>query len=87
MKSHDFQANQGRLAVSLLAYNFANWLKTFCFPKAHQKAQIGTIRTKLIKVASKFITSGRYYFYKFSKHFVYKDLFHKIMTQIQHIQI
>lgn len=87
MKSHDFQANQARLMMSLLAYNFSNWLKTLCFPKEHQGAQISTIRTKLIKVASKFVTSGRYYFYKLSKHFVYKDLFHKIMTYIQHIQI
>ncbi|MGL4713135.1 MAG: IS1380 family transposase [Shewanella sp.] len=87
MKSHRFQANQGRLAVSLLAYNFANWLKTLCFPEKHQGDQISTIRTKLIKVASKCVTSGRYYYYKFSEHFVYKELFQRVMTQIQHIQI
>jgi hypothetical protein len=43
------------MMLSLLAYNLTNWLGTLSFPKEKRNMQIGTIRTRIIKVASKLV--------------------------------
>ncbi|TWI58204.1 DDE family transposase [Halalkalibacter nanhaiisediminis] len=53
MKSHNFLVNEARMMLSLLAYNLTNWLRTLIFPSSSKGIQIQTIRTHLIKVASK----------------------------------
>ena len=70
MKSHDFIVNEAYMMLSLLAYNFTNWLRTFSFPKKHKGIQIKTIRTRLIKVASKLIKSGHSLYVKLSSSLV-----------------
>lgn len=45
MKSHDFIVNEARMMISLLAYNFTNWLRTLTFPPVAKGIQIQTIRT------------------------------------------
>lgn len=47
------------MMLSLLAYNLTHWLRTLCFPQKQKTMQIDTIRTRLIKVASKLVKSGR----------------------------
>ena len=59
MKSHDFLVNEARMMLSLLTYNFTNWPRTLSFPKHYKGIQIQTIRTRLIKVASKRVKFGR----------------------------
>ncbi len=46
------------MRLSLLAYNLTNWLRTLALPPEQKKMQIETIRTRLIKVASKLVKSG-----------------------------
>ncbi|MEB8123099.1 transposase [Staphylococcus xylosus] len=58
MNSHFFQVNEVRMRLSLLAYNLTNWLRTLALPPEQKKMQIETIRTRLIKVASKLVKSG-----------------------------
>jgi len=70
MKSQDFIINEAHMMLSLLAYNFTNWLRTLSFPKANKGLQIQTIRTRLIKVASKLVKTGRSLFFKMSSSFV-----------------
>jgi Transposase DDE domain group 1 len=55
MKSHDFLVNEARMMLSLIAYNLTNWLRTLSFPSSYKGIQIQTIRTRLIKVASKLV--------------------------------
>ena len=70
MTSHSFATNEVRMMLSLLAYNLINWLRTLCFPEDQKNMKIQSIRTKLIKVASKLVQSGRYFYYKLSSSFV-----------------
>lgn len=86
MKSHDFIVNEARMMLSLLAYNFTNWLRTLSFPKKHKGIQIQTIRTRLIKVASKLVKSGRSLYFKMSSSFVYEHFFWDVLTRVQRLQ-
>lgn len=83
MKSNDFLTNQVRMMLSLLAYNLTNWLRTLCFPPSSQGFQIETIRTHLIKVASRLVKSGRSLYFKLSSSFVYTKFFRDVLARIQ----
>lgn len=85
MKSHDFIVNEARMMISLLAYNFNNWLRTLTFPPTTKGIQIQTIRTRLIKVASKLVKSGRYLHFKLSSSFVYTRFFSDVLTRVQQL--
>lgn len=87
MKSHSFQVNEGRMMLSLLAYNLTNWLRTLAFPSGQKRIQIETIRTRIIKVASKLVKSGRSLHFKLSSSFVYQEFFWKVFNRIQTLQI
>jgi len=87
MCSHDFVTNEVRMMLSLLAYNLTNWLRTLCFPPRAQKMQIQTIRTNVVKVASKLVKSGRSVYFKLASSFVNASFFWKILRRIQNLQL
>lgn len=87
MNSHSFQVNEAKMMLSLLAYNFTNWLRTLSFPEGQKQMQIQTIRTRIVKVASKLVKSGRSLYFKLSSSFVYQEFFWKILTRIQQLKI
>lgn len=87
MNSHSFQVNEAKMMLSLLAYNLTNWLRTLCFPDNQKKMQIETIRTRIIKVASKVVKSGRSLYFKLASSFVYQNFFWKVLSEIQKLQI
>lgn len=85
MKSHLFQVNVARMMLSLLTYNLVNWMRTLTFPKGFDGIQIQTIRSRLIKVASKIVKSGRSLYLKLSSSFVYKQFFWNVLGRIQQL--
>lgn len=87
MKSHDFLVNEVRMMLTLLAYNLTNWLRTLAFPPASKGIQIQTIRTRLIKVASKLVKSGRSLHFKLSSSFVYTRFFWDVLTRVQQLKL
>src|SRR5690625_5236024 len=87
MSSHSFQMNEVKMTLSLLAYNLTNWLRTLCFPDGKQSMQIETIRTRVIKVASKLVKSGRSFFFKLSSSFVYQKFFWEVMQRVQKFKL
>lgn len=66
MNSHSFQVNEAKMMLSLLACNLTNWLRTITFPEGQKQMQLQTIRTRLVKVASKLVKSGRSLYFKLS---------------------
>ncbi|KYD04502.1 hypothetical protein B4102_3269 [Heyndrickxia sporothermodurans] len=87
MNSHSFQVNEVKMMLSLLAYNLTNWLRTLCFPEEQKTMQIETIRTRIIKVASKLVKSGRSLYFKLSSSFVYQEFFWKVLRRIQNLKL
>lgn len=87
MNSHAFQVNEAKMMLSLLAYNFANWLRTLCFPEGQKTMQIETIRTRIIKVACRLVKSGRSLYFKLSSSFVYQEFFWKVLRRVQQLKL
>ena len=87
MNSHSFQVNEVKMMLSLLAYNLTNWLRTLCFPEKQTSMQIETIRTRIIKVASKLVKSGRSFYFKLSSSFVYQKFFWEVLQRIQRLKL
>lgn len=87
MNSHSYLVNEVKMMLTLLAYNLTNWLRTLCFPEGQKTMQIDTIRTRIIKVASKLVKSGRTLYFKLSSSFVYQKFFWNVLSQIQKLQI
>lgn len=87
MNSHSYQVNEVKMMLSLLAYNLTNWLRTLCFPEEQKTMQIDTIRTRIIKVASKLVKSGRSLYFKLASSFVYQEFFWKVIQRIQKLKL
>src|SRR5690625_1303902 len=87
MSSHSFATNEVRMMLSLLAYNLTNWLRTLCFPNEQKNMQIQTIRTKVVKAASRLVKSGRSYYFKLSSSFVYQSFFWNVLQKIQTLKL
>ncbi|MEC0666018.1 transposase, partial [Priestia flexa] len=49
--------------------------------------QIQTIRTRLIKVASKLVKSSRYLHFKLASSFVYAHFFSDVLTRVQQLSL
>lgn len=86
MDSHDFSINSVKMTLSLLAYNLINAMKQLCFPPNEKSSTITTIRTKLIKVASKRVITARYIIFKCATSFVYQKLFRDVFRRIRLLQ-
>ncbi|RIJ62797.1 IS1380 family transposase [Rummeliibacillus sp. POC4] len=87
MNSHSYLVNEVKMMLTLLAYNLTNWLRTLCFPEGQKTMQMDTIRTRIIKVASRLVKSGRSLCFKLSSSFVYQKFFWNVLDQIQRLQI
>jgi len=84
LSNHGFWANFSRLFISSLAYEMflllKNAIKKTKFTKA-KKWQIDTIRASLLKVGATIKKTKRRIFYRFSKAFVFQDLFRELVLQ------
>ena len=87
MNSHSYLVNEYKMMLALLAYNLTNWLRTLCFPEGSKTMQIDTIRTRIIKVASRLVQSGRSFCFKLSSSFVYQKFFWNVLEKIQKLQM
>ena len=84
LSNHGFWANFFRLLISSIAYEMflilKKEIKNTSFDIA-KKWQINTIRTYLLKVGATIKKTKRRIYYKFSKAFVYQNLFRELITQ------
>jgi len=76
---HDFQANQFRLLLSTFAYVLMETLRRKHLGGTQlAKAQAGTIRLKLLKIAARVITSVRRVVFHFSSSYPHPELLRKL---------
>ena len=86
MSSSEYLANANKLQQMMLAYNLNNWLRRLCFPEHNRSDRIETIRTKLIKIAARIVKTGRYIYYKLAEGCPNKELFFKVLDNIQNLE-
>ena len=85
MNSTDFWTNANKLQQMVLAYNLNNWMRRLCFPKINLSDRVSTIRTKIIKIAGKIVKTGRYIYFKLASCCPNKNLFFKVLHNIQNL--
>ncbi len=85
MSSTHFQANEVKLQICMLAYNFNNWFRRLCLPETMQPSRMETVRTNLVKIAAKLVRSGRYWTWKLCSSCVYKNVFKQTLANIGRI--
>ena len=81
---HKYWANFIRLIISSIAYEMFLIIKTMIKKtkfKSAYKWQIDNIRLYLLKVGGTVKTTVKRIYFRFSKSFVYKDLFEKLVFQ------
>ena len=84
LSNHGFWSNFFRLFISSLAYEMFLLLKKAIKKtkfEAAKKWQISTIRASLLKVGATIKITKRRVYYRFSKAFVYQDLFRELAIQ------
>jgi len=84
LSNHGFWANFLRLLISSLAYEMFLLLKQALKRTSFDVAktwQINTIRASLLKIGATIKKTKRRIFYRFSKAFVYQDLFRELALQ------
>lgn len=80
-----YLANVNKMMQIALAYNINNLMRRLCFPDSNKKERMSTLRTKLVKIASRFVSSSRYYKYKLCSSYPYKNFFISILNQIDQL--
>lgn len=87
MSSSSFKTNANKLQIAMLAYNLNNWFRRLCFEKEDQHLRMESIRSKLIKVAAKVVTHARRISINLCTYFPYKNIFLKILENLQAIRL
>ena len=80
---HDFAANQFRLLLASAAYVLLEHLRRMVLAGTElARAQVGTIRVKLLKVAARVVTSVRRVVFHFSSSYPYQALFRLLVARL-----
>ena len=81
-----FMANAVKCLIKALAYNVANIMKRVVLPKDRQSCRMLSIRTDLIKIACRAVTSARRTVFKLCSSSPFKELFRQAMRRIDLLQ-
>lgn len=80
---HDFNANQFRILLSSFAYNLIQTLRCTALAGTElARAQVSTIRSKLLKIGAVVITSVRRIVLRLSSAYPLKELFQKVVSRL-----
>lgn len=85
MSSTDFESNVMKLQLAMLAYNFNNWFRRLCLPERMKPNRMETLRTKLVKIAGKLVSSGRYWTWKLCNSCIYRNEFIQTLQNIHRL--
>lgn len=83
----NFQDNQVRLQLFVLAYNLGNFLRNLALPRSIKHLSVTTIKEKLIKIGAKIVKGSRYIHFQMAKVAVPRELFAIILNRIGGLRI
>ena len=79
--------NANNVEIRALAYNIFNFFRRLALPAFMKSLTIDTIRLKLMKIAARFVSSGRYKIIKMCSSCPYKTAFYDTLSNIYRLQI
>ena len=83
LSCHDFDDNQVRLQLFVLAYNLGNFLRRLALPTAVKHWTLTTLLVKLIKTGAKVVRHARYLTFQLAEVAVPQKLFAAILARIR----
>jgi len=82
LSCHAFKANAVRLALFVLAYNLANFLRRLVLPREMAQWRLTTLRERLVKIGAKLVRHARQIVFQMAEVAVPKELFAQILQRI-----
>ena len=86
LSCHDFEDNQVRLQLFVLAYNLGNFLRQAVLPGAVRHWTLTTLREKLIKIGAKVVRHSRKVVFQMAEVAVPRELFRDILRAIERLR-
>jgi hypothetical protein len=83
LSCHDFDDNQVRLQLFVLAYNLGNFLRRIALPASVKHWTLTTLRDKLIKIGAKVVRHARYVTFQLAEVAVPRRLYRAILERIR----
>ena len=77
-----FAANCAKCLLKAFAYNLINLMKRLVLPKKYLKSRMTSIRSDLMKIGAKIVSSGRRVYFRLSSHCPHKNRFLETMRRI-----
>ncbi len=86
LSCHDFDDNQVRLQLFVLAYNLGNFLRRLALPRSVKHWTLTTLLVKLIKIGAKVVHHARYVTFQLAEVAVSTNLFATILDRIRRLR-
>ena len=83
VSSSSMIVNANRVQIHALAYNLFNWFRRLTLPESMRKDRINTVRLKLLKIATKIVSSARYVYFKLCSYCPYQAQFFETLANIE----
>ena len=83
LSCHDFDDNQVRLQLFVLAYNLGNFLRRLALPVSVRHWTLTTLLAKLIKTGAKVVHHARYVIFQIAEVAMPRELFAAILARIR----
>ena len=83
---HDFDDNQVRLQLFVMAYNIGNFLRRLALPNQIKDWSLRTMREKLVKIGAKVVSRAGYVTFQMAEVLVSKSLFYEILERIKRLK-
>jgi hypothetical protein len=75
-----------RLQLHALAYNLANFLRTWALPTEVEHWSLTSLREKLVKIGARIVRHGRYVVFQLAEEAVPRALFAAILRRIARLR-
>ena len=86
LSCHDFDDNQVRLQLFVLAYNLGNFLRRLALPRSVKHWTLTTLLVKLIKTGAKVVHHAKYVTFQLAEVAVSTNLFAAILDRIRRLR-
>lgn len=82
LSCHRFRANEVRLLLGVIAYNFANLLRRLALPLAIRDWSLTSLQQRLLKTGGRLIRHARHFTLQLAESYLTGPLFRQILTRI-----
>ena len=86
LSCRSFAGNAVRLQLHALAYNLGNFMRTLAMLKTAEPWSLTSLREKLIKIAAKVASHGRYVTFQMAEVAVPRQMFQDILSLIARLR-